>query len=61
MLKEIIEQAKSMFKNTNKTQTYSSALEAYIVSHNPQNTHDIEHLERQFDQRQANRGQGWLA
>lgn len=29
---------------------YGSALEAYIVSKNPQSTYEVEYLTRQFDQ-----------
>ena len=43
---------KSLFQSLNKPQTYGSALEAYIVSHNPQDIHDIDRLTRAFDQKQ---------
>lgn len=32
-----------------KTNTYGSELEQYIVSHNPQNTCDVENLTREYE------------
>ena len=61
MLKNTIEQVKSMFRAFDKPQTYGSALEAYIVSHNPQDACDVDRLQRQFDQNQASRtNSGWV-
>ena len=61
MLKNTIEQVKSMFRAFDKPQTYGSALEAYIVSNNPQNAGDIDRLQRQFDQNQSRRtNSGWI-
>lgn len=38
-----------LFKRWFAQRSYSSELERYIVSHNPQNGGDIERLTRQFD------------
>lgn len=40
-----------------KPNTYGSKLEEYIVSHNPKDTHDVERLTREFDEKQR---QGFL-
>lgn len=32
--------------------TYGSKLEEYIVSRNPRDTYDVEHLTREFDEKQ---------
>ena len=58
MLAEIINRAKSMFNSFSKPQTYGSALEAYIVSNNPQNEGDIDRLMREFDAKMSNRSYG---
>ena len=47
MLTHIIEFINSWFSQQN----YSSALESYIVSKNPQNTAHIEALEREFHEK----------
>lgn len=61
MLTAIINRANSMFNAFGKSQTYGSALEAYIVSNNPQDICDIDRLSRQFDQRQSTRASlGWV-
>ena len=60
MLKSINEWVKSLFKSYQTPQTYGSALEAYIVSHNPTSSCDIDHYTRQFDRLQAKRSTaGW--
>ena len=60
MLKEVIERAKSMLSRFEKPCTYGSAMEAYIVSHNPIDGADVDRLTREFDQRAANRHEaGW--
>lgn len=41
---------------TNVSQTYGSKLEQYIVSHNPQDVHDVERLTREFDEKQQRQG-----
>jgi hypothetical protein len=45
-----------MFRKVEKPQTYGSALEAYIVSKNPQNTYDVESLAREFEAKQKTKG-----
>jgi hypothetical protein len=40
---------KSLAQNFSKSQTYGSALEAYIVSNDPQTTYDVDQLTRAFD------------
>lgn len=42
---------KSLAQQFSKPQTYGSALEAYIVSHEPQNACDVDRLMREFDQK----------
>lgn len=37
---------------SDKSQTYGSKLEEYIVSRNPKDTYDVEKLTREFDERQ---------
>ena len=59
LITPIVGYAKSLFQSIIKPQTYGSALEAYIVSNNPQNTIDIEYLQRKFDTHQATTA-GWI-
>mgnify|MGYP000620849133 CR=1 FL=1 len=40
---------KSLATKFAKPQTYGSALEAYIVSHEPQDAYDVDRLMREFD------------
>ena len=42
---------KSLAAQYQKPQTYGSALEAYIVSHDPQTACDVDRLTREFDQK----------
>lgn len=49
MLNTISEYIQKILQLTEKPQTYSSALEAYIVSKNPQTTHDVEYWTQEFD------------
>jgi hypothetical protein len=49
MLNIITGYIQKMYQSVEKPQTYSSALEAYIVSKNPQNTHDVEYWTQEFD------------
>lgn len=42
---------KSLAEQFSKPQTYGSALEAYIVSNDPQNACDVDRLMREFDQK----------
>ncbi len=58
MLNTITEYFHKMFQNFSKPQTYSSALEEYIVRHAPQNTCDVDRLTREFDLSQVNH-RGW--
>ena len=44
---------KSLAQEFSKPQTYGSALEAYIVSNEPQNSADVDRLQREFDQKNA--------
>ena len=57
MLNQLAEYFHKMFQNFCKPQTYSSALEEYIVRHAPQDSCDVDRLTRQFDLRQS--GRGW--
>jgi hypothetical protein len=50
--------AKSLLEAYNKPQTYGSALEAYIVSNQPQNAGDVDRLTRDFDQKMNQRYSG---
>ena len=51
-----------MFAGFDKPTTYGSALEAYIVSKNPQDGCDIDRITREFDQKVSNRtNAGWPA
>jgi hypothetical protein len=59
MLNIITGYIQKMFNSIEKPQTYSSALEEYIVSQNPKNTCDIEHLTREFDRSRNRSSQGW--
>lgn len=59
MLNMITGYIQKMYKSVEKPQTYSSALEAYIVSKNPKNIHDIEHLTQEFDRSRSRNSKGW--
>ena len=54
MLETIKIWAKSLSEKFSKPQTYSSALEYYIVSNNPQSEGDIDRLTREFEKDNAN-------
>lgn len=41
--------AKSLAQQFSKPQTYGSALEAYIVSHEPHDAADVDRLMREFE------------
>jgi len=56
MLNQLAEYFHKMIQSFNKPQTYHSALEAYIVSHAPQDGCDVDRLTRQFDLMQSRRG-----
>lgn len=49
---------KSLAQEFSKPQTYGSALEAYIVSNNPQSEGDVDRLMREFDCKMAGRTHG---
>ena len=49
MLNQLAEYFQKMFQNLGKPQTYSSALEEYIVRNAPQTACDVDRLTRQFD------------
>jgi len=56
MLNTITEYFQKMFQNFSKPQTYSSALEEYIVRHAPTDSCDVDRLTRQFDIIHSRRG-----
>jgi hypothetical protein len=56
MLKTVTEYFHKILQNFSKPQTYSSALEEYIVKNAPQTTCDIDRLTRQFDIIHSRRG-----
>ena len=56
MLNQLAEYFHKMFQDFGKPQTYSSALEEFIVKNEPQNTCDVDRLTRQFDLMQSRRG-----
>jgi hypothetical protein len=49
----IVGWVKSLAEQFSKPQTYGSALEQYIVSHNPQNSADVDRLMRDYEHRQG--------
>jgi hypothetical protein len=48
-IQPIVGWVKSLAEQFSKPQTYGSALEAYIVSHEPQDSVDVDRLVREFD------------
>jgi hypothetical protein len=56
MLTQLTEYFHKMFQKFGEPQTYSSALEEYIVKNAPQNTCDVDRLTRQFDLNHLRRG-----
>jgi hypothetical protein len=52
MLEKLLERLAKMLQSGD----YQSRLDRYISSHNPQNTGDVENLQRQYDQAQYDRG-----
>ena len=56
MLSQLTEYFHKMFQNFSKPQTYSSALEEYIIRNAPQNSCDVDRLTRQFDMMHSRRG-----
>jgi len=57
MLKQLSEYVQKIIQNFSKPQTYSSALEEYIVRNAPLTTCDVDRLTRQFDI--INSRKGW--
>jgi hypothetical protein len=57
-IQPILGWVKSLAQSYSKPQTYGSALEAYIVSNEPQNACDVDRLTREFDSRMSNRSYG---
>jgi len=61
MLNQLAEYFQKMLQSFEKPQTYGSALEEYIVSNNPQDSHDVDRLAREFEQKNLNRTMaGWF-
>lgn len=56
MLNQLAEYFHKMFQKLGKPQTYSSALEEYIVRNAPQTACDVERLTRQFELNRVRRG-----
>lgn len=50
LIKELVLTAFNAIRRNIKPQTYGSALEEYIVSHNPTCPEDVERLAEQFSQ-----------
>jgi hypothetical protein len=60
MLNELALYFQKMFSAFDKPLTYGSALENYIVSHNPQDGCDVDRLTREFDLKNSSRTTaGW--
>jgi hypothetical protein len=55
LLTPMIGYVQKMFSSFEKPTTYGSALEAYIVSKNPQDSCDVDRLAREFDQKMSAR------
>ena len=56
MLNQLAEYFHKMFQKLGEPQTYSSALEEYIVRNAPQTACDVERLTRQFELNHLRRG-----
>ena len=56
MLNQLTEYFHKMFQTFGGPQTYSSALEEYIVRNAPQTACDVERLTRQFELNRVRRG-----
>ena len=57
MLHQLAEYFQKMLQSSQKSQTYGSELEAYIVKNSPQTACDVDRLTRQFDLQSR---QGWV-
>lgn len=60
MLKQLAGYLYSLLEKFSEPQTYGSALEYYIISHNPTSTAQVEALERQFDLLYSARNKSWM-
>jgi len=58
MFQDIVAFIQKMFQPNPQPNTYGAALEAWIVSQNPQSPGDIDRLVREFDRRSQS---GWPA
>lgn len=56
MLNQLAAYFTKMFDSFQQPQTYQSELERYIVSKNPQTTHDVDYWTKQYDKKQNERG-----
>ena len=56
MLNQLTEYFHKMFQTFGGPQTYSSALEEYIIRNAPQTACDVERLTRQFELNRVRRG-----
>ncbi len=56
MLNQLAEYFHKILQNFSEPQTYSSALEEYIVRNAPLTTCDVDRLTRQFDLNHSRRG-----
>lgn len=55
MITQFLSSIKNLFIKTGGEKSYISALEQYIISHNPKDTIDIERLTKEFDLRKTQR------
>jgi hypothetical protein len=60
MLKQLAGYFYNLISKFSESETYGSKLEQYIVSHNPTNNAQVEHLEREFELRYLKRNSGWI-
>ena len=60
MLKQLGGYLYSLLEKFSEPQSYGSALERYIVSHNPTSTAQVEQLERQFELLYSARNKSWM-
>ena len=56
MLNHLVGYFRNLYTNISTPKTYTSALEEFIVSNNPQNIHDVHRLERIFRESRENYG-----
>lgn len=57
-IQPLLEWVKSLAQSYQKPQTYGSALEAFIISNNPQSEGDVERLMKDFNNKMSNRTVG---